>query len=146
QFELDSLRNFRIAFGKRRRVKILVGRINLVACRHGLSVLAAWSSARPHVARCPLPSRAEVIHPAHDRYQPNPQELAIFQRITPLYLGIKRSSPQAVKALWRPEWPAGRAHHGRKCPRGTAPRRRRPTRPLRKPSAAAPVFRGERSS
>src|SRR5262249_41859888 len=37
-FELDRLRNFRIAFGKRRRVEILVGRIDLVACRHGLSV------------------------------------------------------------------------------------------------------------
>src|SRR3974390_164102 len=28
------------------------------------------------------------------QYQPNPQELAIFQRITPLYLGTKGSRPQ----------------------------------------------------
>jgi hypothetical protein len=30
---------------------------------------------------------ALVIHRRKRLYQPNPQELAIFQRITPLYLG-----------------------------------------------------------
>src|SRR6516164_5678230 len=38
QFELDRFGNFRIAFGKHRRVEILISSIDLVACRHGLSV------------------------------------------------------------------------------------------------------------
>src|SRR5271157_53810 len=60
---------------------------------------ARGSNRQVSAAKIPVP----VIHRGARRCQPNPQELAIFQRITPLYLGIKGRRPQ----------PAGRSKLGR---------------------------------
>src|SRR5215831_7212673 len=123
EFELYRLGNFRIAFAERGGEEILVGRLDLVTCWHVpflLISVAARAASRDQNGSNRLvrtdKTPAPVIHRAAWRYQPNPQELAIFRRITPLYLGSNRRGPQprgsaqslvvaGMAGAPRPSWP-----------------------------------------
>ncbi len=76
ELERNGIGDLRIAVGQRGGKQAFVRRLGAVGYRHA-SLLA-------EMGRCP-----QVIHPAPASYQPMSARHGIFQRITPLHLGIE---------------------------------------------------------
>jgi hypothetical protein len=76
EFKGDDIGDLRIAVGQRGGKQAFVRRLGALGYRH--------ASCLAEMGRCP-----QVIHPAPASYQPMSARHGIFQRITPLHLGIE---------------------------------------------------------